>query len=108
MEKEEYIEQIENLDAEQIVEGIINGIVTFEELRKTAISRNLYFGADKQKSIRTLLKKKDDDTYVNAHTIAELKNYLCVFPEGKHVSKAWQKIRLMEEQEDARKKATGT
>jgi hypothetical protein len=90
MEKKEYISQIDYLSAEQIVEGISDGIVTFDELKKTG-----EFGADKQKKVKALLTKKEDESYdaaCAAHTKEAFEHYLSVFPAGKYADAARNKI----------------
>jgi hypothetical protein len=87
MERKDYIAKIEDLTAEQIVEGISGGIVTFDVLKKTG-----EFGSDKQKSVKALLKKKDDDAFAAANTGEALENYLRVFPNGNHVTEANERI----------------
>jgi hypothetical protein len=52
MEKKDYIKGIDDLTAEQIADGISNGIVTFADLRNTG-----EFDASKQKSVKSILKK---------------------------------------------------
>ncbi len=96
MEKKDYIAQVQNLNAEQIVEGIFNGIITFDELRKTG-----EFDASKQKSVKAILKKKDDDSFALAHTIPDLENYLQIFPEGSNVSVAQMKLQQLQDDEKA-------
>ncbi|MBK7181455.1 MAG: hypothetical protein IPH89_00180 [Bacteroidetes bacterium] len=95
-EKKEYITQIENLSAEQIADGISIGIVTFDELRRTGA-----FDASKQKSVKNILKKKDDDTFASAQTIRDLQNYLRVFPNGSNVSAAQAKMQQLQDDENA-------
>jgi hypothetical protein len=87
MDRKDYIAKIEDLTAEQIVEGISGGIVTFDELKKTG-----EFGSDKQKNVRALLKKKDDDAFAVSNTVEALENYLRVFSNGNHVTEANEKI----------------
>jgi hypothetical protein len=94
MDRKDYIAKIEDLTAEQIVEGISSGIVTFEELKKTG-----EFGSDKQKSVKTLLKKKDDDAFVAANTIEALQNYLLAFPAGNHADEANEQIRKLQNED---------
>ena len=96
MEKKDYIAKLEDLTAEQIVEGIIAGIVTFEALKRTG-----EFGADKQKSVKTFLRKKDDEAFAAANTVAALQNYLSIFPAGNHVDEATEKIRMIRDEEIA-------
>jgi hypothetical protein len=102
MEKNDYIRQLENLNAEQIANGISNGIVTFEELRNTGD-----FDASKQRSVKVILKKNDDIAYTTAFTIFDLQRYLSIYPEGSHVSDAKQKIQQIQNDqlaEDKRKR----
>ncbi len=96
MENKDYIDKIEDLTAEQIVEGISGGIVNFDELKKTG-----EFGYDKQKSVKALLKKKDDDTFAAAKTLEALKNYLLSFPSGNHFSEAQDKIQQIQDKENS-------
>jgi len=99
MDKQGYIDQLEDLNAQQLAEGIFKGIVTFEELRKTG-----EFDASKQKSVRTILRRKDDDAFASACTIAELERYLTVFADGNHVFEAHTKIQQIREEETARER----
>lgn len=96
MEKKDYIKQIEDLSAEQIADGISLGIVTFDELKKTE-----EFDASKQKKVKLLLRKKDDDTFASAHTTSDLQNYLQIFPDGIHVSSAQVKLKQLMDDESA-------
>jgi hypothetical protein len=99
MEKKDYIDQIENLSAEQIADGISNGIVTFDELRKTG-----EFDASKQKNVKGILKRKDDIAFASAHTIADLQNYLQVFADESNASAARAKLQKFLDEENAEKK----
>ncbi len=99
MENKNYIAGIEDLTAEQIVDGIFGSIVTFEELKKTG-----QFGFDKQKSVKALLKKKDDDAFATANSLVEWQNYLSVFPTGNHVNEAQKNIQQIQNEEDAKKR----
>lgn len=96
MEKKEYITQIENLSAEQIAEGIFNGIVTLDELRKTGD-----FDASKQTNVKLILKKKDDNAFASAHSISDLQHYMSVFRYGNHVSAAQAKLQQLQDDENA-------
>jgi hypothetical protein len=98
MEKKYYINQIEDLTAEQLAEGVSKGIVTIEELKKTD-----NFDNSKQKSLRAFLKKKDKEAYYSAHTVPELQHYLSVFPDGNHVSEAKSKIQQILSAENTEK-----
>jgi hypothetical protein len=97
MERKDYIAKIEDLTAEQIVEGIFGGIVTFDELKKTG-----EFGSDKQKTVKALLKKRDDDAFAAANTVEALENYLHVFPGGNHTAEANEQIRKIHEEDRVR------
>jgi len=96
MEKKDYLSKIEDLTSEQIAEGISGGIVTFDELKKTG-----EFGHDKQKSVNTLLKKIDDDTFAAADTVSAMRKYLLVFPAGNHVIEVQEKIQQIQDKENA-------
>jgi hypothetical protein len=87
MNKENYLNNIESLSAEQLVEGITSGIVTFEELRKTE-----KFDFSKQKEFKRLLKHKDDEAFSSAKSITELEHYLVLFPDGYHSATAQSEI----------------
>jgi len=99
MEKKDYIAKISDLSAEQIVEGIFKGIVTFDELKKT-----IEFYSDKQKIVKTLLEKKDDVAFDSATTIEELQKYLQVFPNGKHALEAQAKSKQLQDEKNAEEK----
>jgi hypothetical protein len=99
MEEKDYIHQIYDLSVEQIVEGISNGKVTFNILRKTGD-----FGSEKQRLVKVLLKKKDDEAFAEANTIISLKNYLLIFPEGNHIIEARNKIQKKQDEEIAEEK----
>lgn len=96
MENKDYLNNVENLTAEEITEGISNGKVTFDQLRNT-----LRFDASKQRSVKVLLKRKDDDAFNVAKTISDLEYYLSIFPDGSHVSEAEKKIRDKKDEESA-------
>ena len=96
MENKDYIAKIEDLTTEQIVDGISKGIVTFDELKKTG-----EFGFDKQKNVKALLRKKDDDAFAAANTVTALQNYLSIFPFGNHVNEAKTKIQQIQDEENA-------
>jgi len=102
MEKKDYIIQIDNLTAEQIADGISNGIVTFDDLRNTG-----EFDASKQKSVKSILKKKDDDAFASALTISDLEYYLRVFPDGTNLTAAKVKIQQLQDEEDNRIRIEG-
>ena len=93
------IANVEHLSAEQIVEAITLGKVTFDELKKTG-----EFGYDKQKSVKAILKKKDDAAFAVATTVEALRNYLSAFPTGNHVSEAQTRILQVQEDEQNRER----
>ena len=96
MERKDYINQLEDLSAEQIAEGISIGIVTFDELRRTG-----EFDASKQKTVKNILRKKDDDAFASAYSISDLQKYLQIFPNGNNVSAAQIKLKQLIDGEDA-------
>lgn len=96
MKKKDYINQIEDLNAEQIAEGIYNGVVNFKELQETN-----QFDSSKQRNVKSILKKKDDDAFMAAHTISDLSHYLEIFPEGSNKSAALIKLQQLQEVENA-------
>jgi hypothetical protein len=94
MEEQDYIDNISDLSEEQIAEGITNGIVTFEELRKTG-----EFDASTQKNVRVILKQKDDAVFAIANTLAALENYITAFPKGQNLEEAKRKIQELRDEE---------
>jgi hypothetical protein len=94
MEEQDYLNNISDLTAEQIAEGIANNKVTFEELRKTG-----EFDASKQRNVRTILKQKDDSVFAKANTLAALENYIEVFPNGQNVEEAKRKMQKISYEE---------
>ncbi|MDR2384613.1 MAG: hypothetical protein LBD80_02960 [Tannerella sp.] len=94
MDKKDYIAQVENLNAEQIVEGILKEVITLGELQATG-----NFDASKRKAVKNLLSKKDDETFTAATTAELLRQYLSVFPSGKHATEARTKIQTLQAQE---------
>lgn len=96
MEKKDYLEQIENLNAEQIFDGILKGIVTFDELKKTG-----EFDASKQKNVKALITKNEDEAFLSADSIEKLKSYILLFPNGKYEYEANQKIQKIQAEQNA-------
>jgi hypothetical protein len=94
MEEQDYLDNISNLSAEQIAEGIANNKVTFEALRKTN-----EFDASTQKNVRAFLKQKDDAVFAMSNTLAALENYITVFPKGQNVEEAKRKIQELSDEE---------
>jgi hypothetical protein len=94
MEEQDYLDNISNLSAEQIAEGIANNKVTFEALRKTN-----EFDASKQRNVRAILKQKDDAVFAMANTLTALENYITVFPKGQNVEEAKRKIQELRDEE---------
>ena len=87
MTKEDYIAQIEYLTVDQILEGILGGIVKFKELKNTQ-----QFVASKQKAVRAVLNIKEDAAFTSSNTIEELESYLNIFDEGRYIVEAKAKI----------------
>jgi hypothetical protein len=94
MEKQNYIDQISNLSAEQIAVGITNNIVTFEELKKTGD-----FDASLQRNVRVILKQKDDIEFANANNRSSLENYIKIFPNGQNIEEAKLRIQIILDEE---------
>jgi len=101
MNRQDYFDNLENLTAEIIADGIIHGVITLDELRKYATEGNIYFGHDKQKSVKEILRKRDDDAFSSSKTIEDLMNYLSAFKDGNHIDEAKANIRRMTEIKNA-------
>jgi hypothetical protein len=100
MNKEDYISKVEDLTAEQIAEGILDRIVTFEELKETGV-----FYASKQKTVKAILKKMDDEVFNKAFTVSQLEDYLTTFPDGTHKDEARSRINdIRSDEEDRRRR----
>lgn len=80
---------------EQIVEAILNGVVTFKKLQSTG-----EFDHSRQKSVKSKLNQKDDEAYALAISIIEIQAYLSAFPEGKNVEEANLKIQRIIDNEE--------
>lgn len=101
MEENDYINQIENLTVDQIVEGVTNGIVTFNTLRQTGD-----FDFTKQKAVKAKLREGDDKAYDEANyasTKIALEHYLSVFPKGIHVDEVKAKLQKILKDEGVEK-----
>ena len=90
MEKNDFINRVEDLTADQIAEGILTDKVTFEDLRNTG-----KFDASKQRAVKAILKREDDVVFASATSIADLERYLQKFPNGNNVSAASDKIQKL-------------
>ncbi|MFN3760286.1 MAG: hypothetical protein ACK4SF_13835 [Algoriphagus aquaeductus] len=94
MKYQDYLDQIEHLTVEQIVEGISNSIITFDDLKKTGD-----FDNSKQKAVRTILKEKENILYDKAKSLEELESYLILYPNGIYTNQIKEKIRIIKEEE---------
>lgn len=106
MSKDEILNNIENLTAQQICEYIYQGIVTFDELKKTGdfdkskqdAVKSLQIEIDtKRDALLTELNKADDDAWnrVNVQNIKSIQNYIDNFSNGKHIIEANNAIRYL-------------
>ena len=104
MNKQQLLNNVENLTAEQLFYYISKGIVTFPELKDT---NNL--DASKRKVIQILIEKSkaiqqqrdlEDDNAWNQARYTELGcgTYLEKYPSGKHIKEAREKIDYFEQQ----------
>ncbi|GAA4075001.1 hypothetical protein GCM10022389_20820 [Flavobacterium cheonanense] len=111
MEENDYLDNIGNdkHSNDQIVDAILNGVVSFKNLQGTGEFLN-----SRQKEVRALLNQKDDEAFATANSVSdvnsiyELQNYLKAFPDGNHIAEVNAKIkkildeaeRIKEEQEE--------
>jgi len=97
MERQQILDNVENLTAEQHFNYIIKGILTLEDLRKTELLDDT-----KRKAIKTLLSKHDqeDDTAWNLarYTESGCRNYIEQYPVGRHIKEAMSQIDYLEQQ----------
>jgi hypothetical protein len=112
MNKQQILQQVENLTAEELFNYICQGIVTLEELKNTG---NL--DATKRKAISNLQNKRKEEDRKRAeeddrkweelrYTESGCRSYLEQYPAGRHAAEAKQKIDDWEEQrrEEQKKK----
>lgn len=90
-DKKFYIDHIVDLSAEQIVKGIRDKVVTFDELRRRSDGDFIH---DKQKRVKDILAKyaKEDEAFNNADSIEELKEFLKTYPNSQYAARVEQKI----------------
>lgn len=94
MTKEEYINNVDNLDVEEIVSGIIEGIVTFDELKNTG-----EFDRNKQNLVKTALdnKKIEINEYNDAKgDLEKLKKFKEKYPQSSFIDKVEQELEELE------------
>ena len=103
MEKKDFLNNIEDLSAQQLADGIIQGIVTLEELRATNNLDNtkrkavVKIIAEKENEIiavQTQKDKEEDDAWEKAKYGNEnsFRDYIANFPTGKYVREAKDRI----------------
>lgn len=96
MERNDYMAHVADLSDEQIAEGILKNIVTLKELQGTG-----EFDASKQRSVKVILNKKDDEAFASAiDSYTQLENYINLFPEGNHIVEAKAKIQQIKVEEE--------
>ncbi len=100
MDKKDYINNIEYLEADVIADGVLNGVVTFNELRATGV-----FISEKQKLVKRKIKEKEDNIFNQADTIPKLQDYINLFPNGIHTDEATAKIKEIQQAEQKRNEA---
>lgn len=88
-DKEFYIRHVADLSALDILQGLRDEVVSFEELRKTE-----EFAATKQKHVLDQLEKfkKEDAAYSTAVTLQQLRDFLRNYPQSKHAEGVRNKI----------------
>ena len=94
MEKSKILANVSSMTAEQLLEEIKQGNVTFGEIDNTGD-----LSPSKRKKIKDLeaeAEKKDDEAWERARYGNEmmLSDYITRFPNGKHVEEAKEKIKL--------------
>lgn len=90
---DEYINQFDNLSAEQIVDLIIIGRgISFDNVRRVAAERYLDFGHEKQTKVKQYYDDRDIETYNKCLSNEDLERYIKIFPEGNYVNKAKERI----------------
>lgn len=76
------LDNVEEYTAEQLVEFIHKGIITYIELKTET---NGQFDARKRKQVKKLLENGDSDTWVKAkqeHTLKTVQQYIDAYPNG--------------------------
>ncbi|KAB1157958.1 hypothetical protein [Flavobacterium luteum] len=101
MKESDYLDNIGNdkHSNDQIVEAIINRVVSFKKLQETG-----EFDHSRQKKIKALLNEKYDVAFSAANSISELQNYLEDFPEGNHITEVNTKIKEIQAEINRTKK----
>jgi hypothetical protein len=100
-DKEFYLKHVADLSVEDIVKGIRDQIVSFEELRATG-----EFASFKQNQVKDQLEKfrQEDIAYSIATTISKLRDFLKNYPQSEYCAAAREKIIQLEKAEgDARR-----
>lgn len=97
MEKSKILANVSSMTAEQLLEEIKQGNVTFGEIDNTGD-----LSPAKRKKIKDLeaeAEKKDDEAWERARYGNEmmLSDYITRFPNGKHVEEAKEKIKYLEQ-----------
>lgn len=88
MKKEAIIDNVEEFSAQQLVDFIKRGEVSFEELVTESDGE---FDANKRKEVKRLLESGDEEAWKTAkqeNTVEALQDYLDSFPEGQYRNEA--------------------
>jgi hypothetical protein len=94
--KDSYIKNVADMAVEDIVKGIRDGIVAFNELQNTG-----EFSPVKQKQVKKRLEEfeVEDNAHNAATTLPLLRDFLISFPQSEHCGKVKEKIRQKEAEE---------
>ncbi len=105
--KQKILDNVTEYSANQLVEYIRSGVVTFDELVQDTDGE---FDPEKRKEVKRLLESGDDDEWakvIQCRTIESVQHYLDTFPQGKHRAEARSlKSELEEKQEEEYIKST--
>lgn len=100
--KQNILDNVEQYSAEQLVEYILQGIVTIDELVKDTDG---YFDAKKRIEVEQKLKSGDSDAWENAKKIGTkdaVQKYIDLYPKGKFINEAQKLMQKIDD--DARKR----
>ena len=101
-DKEFYKKYVADLSVQDIIKGIRDQIVSFEELRATG-----EFASFKQNQVKDQLEKfnQEDTAYNTATTLSQLQNFLKNYPQSERCAAVREKINQLERAEGDAKRA---
>jgi hypothetical protein len=101
-DKKFYLQNLVDLSVQDIVKGIRESAVSFEELQATAD-----FASSKQKQVKDQLDKfiKEDAAFNTATTLQQLRDFLKSYSQSEHCEIAGQRIAQLENAEKEAQKA---